>query len=122
MGLRPPMPAFFGNDDWHQQLLYFSKIARADTESLELIRHLETLEQMLSMRDECNRHLTIRFEIPKFIEPTDLETELRCENVTFRLLDSTSIELTVHDRGSKSHLEQLAKYAFDRSVRSCKSK
>lgn len=113
---RRPMWAPFGNQDWHRQLLHFSRIARADTDSPVLIQQLEVLEKLLAERDECDRCLTFRFEIPSFIQPDELASELDSERVTYRFPDSKTIELAVCNRGSKSHLEELAQYAFNRCI------
>lgn len=112
----------FGTEDWHRQLLHYARIAKTDTDRPDLIQQLDILEQLLLMRDECDRQLVMTFEIPKFIAPGELERELDCERVTHRFLDSTTVELSIFDRGSKSHLEQLARYAFDRSVRICRAR
>lgn len=122
MGLRRPMFALFGNDDWHRQLLHFARIAKTDTDRPDVIQQLDVLEQLLLMQDECDRHFVITFEIPNHIEPCELGRELDCERVTHRFLDTKTVELTICDRGSKSHLEQLARYAFDRSVRICRAR
>lgn len=112
----------FGNEDWHRQLLHFLRIAKSDSDRSELIQQLETLEQLLLMHDECDRQFVTTFNIPNRIEPSELGKELDCERLTHRFLDSETVELTVCDRGSKSHLEQLARYAFDRSIGICKAR
>lgn len=116
------MFAMYGNDDWNRQLLHYARVAKEDTASPVLVERLEALEQLLLTHDECDRRLVMTFEIPTYIEKGDLATELDCERVTHRFPDSSTVELTVVARGSKSYLEQLARHAFDRSVRICKAK
>lgn len=116
------MFALFGSEDWHKQLLHYARIAKTDTDRPDLIQQLDVLEQLLLLRDECDRHFVMTFEIPSHIEPGELGRELDCERVTHRFPDSATVELTICDRGSKSHLEQLARYAFERCVRICKAR
>lgn len=116
------MFALFRNEDWHRQLLHYARIAKTDSDRPDLIQQLDSLELLLLMRDECDRQLVMTFEIPNCINPSELERELGRERVTHRFPDSTTVELSIFARGSKSHLEQLARYAFDRSVRICKAR
>lgn len=122
VGLRRPMFTPFGNEDWHRQLLHYARIAKTDTDRPDLFQQLDILEQLLLMRDECDRQLVMIFEVPNIIDLGELGRELECERVTHRFPDSTTVELTVCDRGSKSHLEQLARYAFERCVGICKAR
>ncbi|MDP3537974.1 MAG: hypothetical protein Q8S26_04655 [Azonexus sp.] len=100
------------NGDWHTSLANAVHLAKAGTQSGDLMSALEALEHQLAKTDECVHTVITVQDVPPSMDGQFLMLHVKqCIDVhpaTVQLISAGKIELKITARGTWEHVQSMA--------------